>query len=376
MIKINDNSIFIGEIKQILKDFNLPSCCIEDINSETFIPFDGKYTIWNHNIYLTRYNLTTQQYETKQVSNYEWGYAYKGLTTNLKIDNVIYDKNTHRYLGNFLRLLRDYRGMNLMSMYNLIDNSSIDSSIEIKNETSQVIAKFENNKLYKIYSISILYNQDYTIYIPKSTPIEVCVYLEGTNSLALNSYKHYIIKGRQLYKVSDIINNLDTKDKENICRENKNLKMLIKVPTSLDCIVVLEGDYTNSNIDYTPFIYKPYKEDGTVDNNILTTRLITKPQLLGIEASTDTYVLADKIVEYLTGNVISDLSEGYDIIKYQKQLKKNNLPISDYYSVWTDKEKTSTQILIYKNNLYKDYYDMLPYCDKEVESIFKNTEFI
>ena len=30
MIKLNDNNIFVAEIKQILKDFNLPKCLIGD----------------------------------------------------------------------------------------------------------------------------------------------------------------------------------------------------------------------------------------------------------------------------------------------------------------------------------------------------------
>ena len=45
MIKLNDNNIFIGHIKQLLKDFNLPSCTIitEDNADENFV--SGKHYI-------------------------------------------------------------------------------------------------------------------------------------------------------------------------------------------------------------------------------------------------------------------------------------------------------------------------------------------
>ena len=52
MIKLNDNNIFIGHVKQLLKDFNLPSCTIitEDNADENFV--SGKHYIKGSQLYL------------------------------------------------------------------------------------------------------------------------------------------------------------------------------------------------------------------------------------------------------------------------------------------------------------------------------------
>ena len=51
MIKYNDNSVFVGQIKQVLKDFNLPKCRVfrEELqgklpNGYSYIQDDKVYT--------------------------------------------------------------------------------------------------------------------------------------------------------------------------------------------------------------------------------------------------------------------------------------------------------------------------------------------
>ena len=73
MIKLNDDNIFIGQIKQLLKDFNLPACSIGSENKQ-----NNKHYIEGQNIYLYADGTS------KQAVSYIYNKKYTNLTTNLK----------------------------------------------------------------------------------------------------------------------------------------------------------------------------------------------------------------------------------------------------------------------------------------------------
>ena len=309
MIKLNDSNVFIGHIKQLLKNFNLPNCPIGESNKEP-----NKHFIENDKIYLYKYDENRALNETVTVTHYIFNRFYPNLTSNLKLDNNIYDRYTHRYLGKYLRFIRDYKNVDLMSMYNCFDQEVFEKEFNFKIK-STIKKEFTSNENITAYSIPVYLNKLYLFKMISTAPIEGCLYIDNEN-LKDDAEKLNIIEQiaeKTFFKkvfynqpvLIDLFKNLDIdtdKDLLNLIKENnQNLRLLLKVPSSLkSSITVLEKDdaFSLTNLHTNPQLF-----DYTNDNN---------------------YLLADKLIEYLTGNVICPLSQDYDIEKVQRCL--NNIP--------------------------------------------------
>lgn len=102
-------------------------------------------------------------------------------STTLPVTNNEYDSQTHEYLGNYLRFLRDYNKLDLMSLYNCFSNNicpELDIAIGVKhgvnNEGAEYTAKFRSDSdLYKIYMIPVKMFKTYTIALDSATDIEM-----------------------------------------------------------------------------------------------------------------------------------------------------------------------------------------------------------
>ncbi len=116
MIKFNDNNIITGCIKQILTTFNLPSLRV--YTEDSFLYERALYIKDN---YIYKYT----QGELKPFIPFNFNKPILNYTKNLKITNLIYDSHTHEYLGDYLRFLRDYKHLDLMSMYNCFSDNVV-----------------------------------------------------------------------------------------------------------------------------------------------------------------------------------------------------------------------------------------------------------
>lgn len=388
MIKLNDKTLIVGQIKQTLKDFNLPKCHCNDgiLVKNSFYIKDNKI----FNVIEKDGNLTLSD-----VSNYIYNNKYLNVTDNFKYTSLYYNRNTHKYLGNYLRFLRDYNGVNLMSMYNCNIDKVLDESITFKfNDNTKSNWNVKKNN---IYIVPVKFNQVYTIGINSSkAELCCCLYDEDNdelltldNDLFNNTYtvlRGCSVTSPQLYdKLKDYYSiNKDIFEKESL------LKLLIKVDSSYNSsIVVLEGDYTKgchydiSNNDIPRYILS---KNSTNINDIINSQI--RPQLLSSDNISNNYLLADRLVEYITNNPISPLSESYDIKKLQdwclfngnELLKEidddgNNYVTSKlgliYSGIWSESlskflyELTHTKI---KSSGYdKTPYDSIGYLDKDLE---------
>lgn len=154
MFIYNNNHILSGYIKQFLSSFNLPTC---RIYSDKFYKYYETHGVEHPQVLESLEKFTKNagyaeegtEYITKRVNylrggtlqkylydpNTKKGYwkpcrdgfyytdkYHRGLTKRLKSEGSIYDAKTHEYLGNYLRYLRDAKGINLMSMYNCFSN--------------------------------------------------------------------------------------------------------------------------------------------------------------------------------------------------------------------------------------------------------------
>ena len=182
MIKLNDNNIFIGHIKQLLKDFNLPSCTIitEDNADENFV--SGKHYIKGSQLYLS-----DGEGSLVRKITYNYGKKYLNLTSNLEINNLIYDRETHRYLGKYLRFLRDQKHVDLMSMYNCFDGETFSKNITITIGNNKEIV-FKNDDNYIIYHIPITLNA-LNLKMFDGREIQLGVYIDANDTYVEGSTK-------------------------------------------------------------------------------------------------------------------------------------------------------------------------------------------
>lgn len=366
MIALNNTSIFVGQIKQILKEFNLPLCRIGNKNL-----YPNSYYIDNNKIYYYYLDKVKNAPVIVPCSDYIYNTPYLNITANFKLDNMIYDRPTHQYLGKYLRFLRDYNRINLMSMYNCFDGTALeyDISFSINNK---LIEFNSNSKEYIVYKIPISLVDIYSISIHNTKNIELCLYDEKDNikdntdpnkyNLSINTYKKLKINNVFHYEIGKI----------DIPVSNE-LYMLLKVPKDLNTsIVVLEGKYYDkyNNLNILPY------------GNITRIQLKIAAQLLSTQNTYNNYLLADRLVEYLTGSVIYRLSEPYDIKRMQVTLDRLYSTINPplpaitkrIYGIWNDDDLELIKYIAIKNDLIR--YDSLGYIDKDIENYFiANTDF-
>ena len=235
-----------------------------------------------------------------------------------------------------------------MSLYNCCSNRFAKNLIyNSKNINS-------NNTNYKILMIPVKLNQEYTIAIESSVPYEIFCSCYGVVNYNLDLIDEtYTTVSKSNF--SDLVyfnklNNLSEKTYKIIAKCEKDLKMFIKIPSSVkSSVVVLEGHYNsntfsfkksaevinNKNINIKSYsYYDPYKinytktvynfkpeqktldeiSNGDYDYKTILNKLSTRHQLLELNTGIN-YPFADKLISYLCDNTICKLDKISDNIK-------------------------------------------------------------
>lgn len=418
MLKFDNTHIFTGYLKQLLSSFNLPTCKIytkdfakyrEQFGQEDPRIIESFDTLIYHpntdqNSFKKRIASRTVYLKNDEVYYYAWpgiknGQALPrsnsywlpaatvfydkdknipGLTRTLNSLGNMYDTATHEYLGDYLRFLRDYYNVDLMSMYNCFNNSICNNIYyrfnHVKNDNTSYTVFDSRDSKYRIYAFPVKLFSDYTVAIDCNQEIEMfCgIYnktLDTSKKAADLSKKTYKRVNRTFFKQPFIYDKLNvkywtfednTKYNENeypeivnndaftrwdISNHEHDLKLFIKVPTACkSSIVVLEGDYRGFN-DFKYTLVEPrqgannteaslvweYKQnhailnfDTNVDLNETSFRPIGKLQLLTLNTG-ESYPFADRLIEYLSNSAITSVDDIADNIKRaQKVMAQNN----------------------------------------------------
>lgn len=265
MLTYNNNNIFTGYIKQLLHEFNLPKVKCLTRGTRVF-----KDEIYTDGTYLLRAKvpgtfglgeLSTVTEDTFHIiTNYIYGNKYLNITKNLELNSHLYDSYTHQYLGNYLRFLRDYNKLDLMSMYNCF-TGDVGKNINIVGDTYSFNSE-DNN--YVIYLVPVKYFQKYTIAIDCDTSFEMMACIYSNNKVYLSDDKYKYLFNNTYVKVAgtkfnkpfvykNLMSALPLTEEMNaqLYGQEQNLKLMIKLPiNNTSSIVVLEGDYT-STTEYT-----------------------------------------------------------------------------------------------------------------------------
>jgi hypothetical protein len=344
MLRFNNDNIITGQIKQVLKEFNLPQARVW---KEGIRIFPGIFYIKNNNLCVGVSSGSSTILQV--VQPYLYGQSIQNLTKNILVTDMIYDSYTHTYLGEYLRFYRDMKNINLMSMYNCFSN---EQAKNIKIQTPNFNFDTENDT-FKIYMVPVKFFEKYTIGIECDTKIEIVAGLydnEKIINFSNNPEDITLYNNTYVKKVGTKISNPFIYDKliglpvdlltKKLYSQEKNLKIFIKVPsTSTSSIVVLEGDFIefadlhfeeddtfagrkvafevcnfetgSSNFDGQQFVYSGANRER---------KYLSRPQLLDFN-STVSYPFSSRLVEYLFDNVItSDDSIAKNVSRIQKRL--------------------------------------------------------
>lgn len=289
MEKINNNSLLSGYIKQLLNSFNLPKAKVVD---DTSALYGNAFYIKNNKLY-SSYLDSSGFTRLKELSSYIFNQKYLNITKNLELTNSLYDSYTHKYLGDYLRFLRDYKKLDLMSMYNcyagdIAKQLKIDVTKEVDSEIRIIHSFDSSDSRCALHLVPVKFNKNYTIAIDSTFPIEImaCFYVNDRESFIKNStvtdwdkrlnnfyrYTYKKIGGSryskpQLYTcLNDVLSKFDVDTRASFYSQESNLMLIIKVPLqNKSSLTVLEGDYTKTS-EYT---FNVYGKSGS--NNIPTT---------------------------------------------------------------------------------------------------------
>lgn len=405
MITFNSENIVVGYIKELLLTKNIPQAKILKIGMNC-IP--GINYIYNDKLYyctsnIQSFNGTINPNALKYVRDYRENEFIQNITKSYNLNSNIYDSYTHKFLGDYLRFLRDYKNVDLMSLYNCFSNEMPNNlKVNIKLSDSLSAQFNSSDELYKIYMVPIKFGQRYTISIDSSLPIELFAGFY-TNQFLLDSMnigndnKTEFLKNtyRKINSSSfttpfnyDSIT-LSGKSYESLFYSmEKTLKLFIKIPRNINSsIVILEGDY---NICAEKFLNDrglivnakeiiPLISDEQLSNDGLTRndayekiRLISGLSLLQ-NNSQEFIPFSMRLIEYLVNLPISPLTKIENNIQ-KLQLLLKEISLSNFYNLfksykgqWTTGLKYSVFAFLQNNNLLDKLVDELGYVDKDVE---------
>lgn len=288
----------LGAIKELLKEFNLPKYPVATDDTKLY---DGKMYI--DGLELCRYNATTGRLH--KMGDYYFNRPMLNLTTDITITTSYYSTDLHEYLGNYLRFIRDYCKLNLMSLYNCFSN--------------RVIFPENYDENYNYYAIPVKFNQVYTIGFDSPVPVEIyctiwdSVEIESLSALnVLKSNTKQIVQGCTIDNPF-VYTKLKDFDATDFLSQFDNLKLIIKLPVNnRTSITVLEGDYSYDTI-----------HDGTVTTTMTHGQKYDKEYLKSYPTDLSLFKVndlkkhpfADRLVEYLLDTAITQVDILDDNIK-------------------------------------------------------------
>lgn len=422
MFYFNSDNILTGFIKNLLKSEYIPTLPIWNTNKYLY---KDKYYIYNNNIikaikdynpndWLLRDNNKVQnnKNEIKPITDFieiisPYVYNNYNKCFNSTYTSYIsgYDSETHKYLGNYLRMIRDTTNVDLMQYYNcfcniysdklrIIEDKIIENGEIIIKDKVSINDKTQYDGLTTIL-IPIIFDQVYTLYFNTRLPIKYgyCLY-DGTDLLHVKDAIEYntgtipYCSFNQPYIIKSI------SGKNNIEQE-KYLYLVLQVPKDFKSnLIVLEGNYklnkflNESSVDdnknfkpiYTnslPQIYGAYGLNINFDNTI--NKLYNSVPSLTRQLNINIPAFSDRLIEYLVNNVITKNDLIFENIArtqhYTSTYKAKDLftKVFDYTKniegIWTDDLRSFIFNAITKDYKYPIKIDINGYVDKDSENI-------
>lgn len=377
-MNFGESSIECSYIQNLLYNFYVPTIKINPSPSQRY---RGQHYIQNGSLY-------TKKEDGSIISEgaYSPGKRYDGITRNHISESNNYNTNLHEALGNYLRFIRDYYGVDLMPLYNCFSNRFIDTF------SLPIIEERRKDSVIKpgcrLFAFPVKFGNTYTLKCRGNTsattqlaffngkkPLEITFQKTGggevwinfeASQISVSQFEESVYTVDSAYKyVPDEVNGqkLDSGDKDiykQLLLDNEiNLYLFVQVPNeNASNIVVIEN---NSN---------------SVINNSLLNNNLQQPY-------------SDKLLGYLTNYYIYPLdSVQENIAAIQEILSSKYFEIKDQEgnAVTTQEgEKVApirlegnyvkgtfdyiTRSFIYDLFRFRGISDFTGYVDKDVESL-------
>lgn len=407
MLEYNFDNIFVGQIKQLLKSFNLPKCKVIRDHDRLFI-YKGLTYIHKTNILIANKTKFFDDFGYNPddfifCDVFDKNNLILNITHTLPIKSNQYDYNTHKELGDYLRFVRDYENLDLMSMYNCFSGEYAKKFVAYDNMFDST------NGAYKLCIVPVKFWKKYAIAIDCVFDIEIVAAIYEND----NQVNKIIIGGDDklkyfyqdtyakfnglrfsncvIYDKLYNLTNLSHIPAEVFSRESE-LKLIIKIPfLNESSLVVTEltdeptidehtkttisKRYMNNVLGDNGYSYYPSKyrnllvNYSNLSNDNISSNYFTSDSQLLQKNDSKQHPFADRLMEYLTDNVITpndDIISNID--RVQDSLLEQGI-INTYtpYREYTPK----LRLLIYLNAIKKGILDKssdtFGYVDKDVE---------
>lgn len=288
-----------------------------------------------------------------------------GLTQKFISTTSYYDEITHKFLGDYLRLIKNRYNLNLMSLYNCF-NYKIGEEVYIEENTNTDGERYtltnNVNDRYKMVLVPIKFNTTYTVALDSALPIlikgiiydnglipwssdtDTRLWLSDTLSDKVIKYSSTQFSKPFTYRLPNTM----------VMQQNYESKLYlgIQLPKEYNStIVVLEGDYTRI----------PQKNIADIaitntNNENIDKTLRTIPSLLTVNDGAQ-HPFSEKLISYLIRNTIDNrdtidenVSGVEDKLGYRPTYKdvwdnKLRYILYDRYTSITNKDINKTDIL-------------------------------
>ena len=194
-----------------------------------------------------------------------------------------------------------------------------------------------DNTDYKYYSIPVKFNEEYTIAMNCESKIELACILY--NDIFISSTPDELIEQSYMsvnnIKINKPISYSTLFDcAEDLWTKEKDLRLILKIPSSIETsITILEGNYMPCiNVVDGDFV-----ANVVVDATNLSNKYYSKNSLLYIDDN-EIHPFADRLVEYLLGNVITNMdNNSSNVERVQDALSNDHRSDWLNYGLWDEK---------------------------------------
>lgn len=311
----------------------------------------------------------------KEVGSYTLGDSLVGLTEDFASTSSYYDHETHRKLGDYLRLLRSVYNLDLMPLYNCFNNYFVDNI-----DLSSGNLSGHGNSNYRVTLVPIKFNKEYTISLNSSSSVFIKPVLYKGKLLQYpdsddekrgryiydNVYPTIYKYGQMKYSapVKILVENTD-KDSQSL---ERYLYLAIQIPVNtLTRITVIEGSAKLYNYTDVYDVSAHNKLSNSDINKLLRSASSLLSYSDAITKDTVSVPFSDRLIEYLVQHTIDDREElteniGRVVDKFEYPSGKNILwniglrsKLFNRYMRLEDKYDTL------------NFKDILGYVDKDIE---------